>query len=269
MTHIPDISHSFNVRIAEEYGLNAAVVYNHIVYWLRFNAKKKDVPVIDGHIWMYETQKDIADQLGYLTEKEVKNAVKRLVDGGVLITRSLSKNKFDRTNSYSTADPAAYLPKNSKNVYDSPDGAIRQSPPGPSESPRGADESLLYIQIDKQDNKHIARPPAEPHKNSEKVKDEITFNFEKRKFEGIKPEDSAAWRELYPHCDIYREVLAAEQWVLANPAKGKKTLWRKFLMNWLSRSEQMNYNKKSSKRFEPLKENERTEHKFKWNIHNE
>lgn len=89
--------HNFDVGIAYHLGLNAAVVFNHIVYWIRFNALKHENSYIDGKYWMYETQEAISNSLGYLTLEQVKKAVVDLVDHGLLIKGNYNKNKFDRT----------------------------------------------------------------------------------------------------------------------------------------------------------------------------
>jgi hypothetical protein len=44
------------------------------------------------------------------------------------------------------------------------------------------------------------------------------------------------WDEFalaYPACDIRRQMLAMEQWLKANPAKARKSNWRKFVTSWL------------------------------------
>ena len=48
------------------------------------------------------------------------------------------------------------------------------------------------------------------------------------------------WDELalaYPACDIRRQMLAMEQWLKANPAKARKSNWRKFVTNWLAKEQ--------------------------------
>lgn len=48
------------------------------------------------------------------------------------------------------------------------------------------------------------------------------------------------WDELakaYPACDIRRQFLAMEQWLKANPAKARKSNWRKFVTNWLAKEQ--------------------------------
>jgi hypothetical protein len=56
-------------------------------------------------------------------------------------------------------------------------------------------------------------------------------------FSGITEKDHSEWKEAYPACDITRQLAAMHQWLLANPAKAKKSNWRKFVTNWLLRQQ--------------------------------
>jgi hypothetical protein len=96
-------SHSFDTGIAAILGLHAAIVYNHIVYWLRINASKNH-NFVDGKIWMYETQEDIAEFLEYLSIDQVKKAILKLLESGLLIKDCHNKNKFNRTAWYTVRD---------------------------------------------------------------------------------------------------------------------------------------------------------------------
>ena len=96
-------SHSFDTGIAKKLGLNAATVFNHIVYWLRINAKKK-INIHDGTVWMYESRKEIAEFLEYLTEQQVKDAISKLFEAGLLIKGNYSKSPMDRTTWYSVSN---------------------------------------------------------------------------------------------------------------------------------------------------------------------
>ena len=46
-----------------------------------------------------------------------------------------------------------------------------------------------------------------------------------------------SWAKAYPACDINTELAKAGEWIIANPAKGKKSNYRRFIVNWLSRSQ--------------------------------
>jgi len=46
----------------------------------------------------------------------------------------------------------------------------------------------------------------------------------------------ARWKEAYPAVDVLHEIKAAFEWVEANPTR-RKSNWRRFLVNWLKRSQ--------------------------------
>ena len=91
---------SLDHGIAENLGYDSALVFNHIVYWLKINAIKPDVQMVDGRYWMYETQKQISEFFGFLSEEQVSKAIKKLLEAGLLIKANHNKNPFDRTSWY-------------------------------------------------------------------------------------------------------------------------------------------------------------------------
>ena len=64
---------------------------------------------------------------------------------------------------------------------------------------------------------------------------------------GITPKDKQDWMQAYPACDISRQLASANQWLLSNPSKAKKTQWRRFITGWLSRSQERGGDMKSNK----------------------
>lgn len=114
-------SHSFDVGVAKTLGLNAAVIFNHIVYWLRINAAKGH-NIKEGKVWMYEKQQEIADFLEYLSLDDVKKAMVKLIDSGLLIKGNFNSNPFDKTGWYTTSDQNIILVKKSNTKV--PNGTI-------------------------------------------------------------------------------------------------------------------------------------------------
>jgi hypothetical protein len=57
-------------------------------------------------------------------------------------------------------------------------------------------------------------------------------------WEGIAEADREAWATAYPAVELDRQLAAADQWLRANPAKSRKSLWRKFITGWLARSQE-------------------------------
>jgi len=64
----------------------------------------------------------------------------------------------------------------------------------------------------------------------------IEFDFSEKKFLNISIEDKAGWRDAFPAVDIEQELRRMREWLLANPTK-KKSNYRKFITNWLSRQQ--------------------------------
>ena len=64
----------------------------------------------------------------------------------------------------------------------------------------------------------------------------IVFNFRTRLWENITKEDLGGWKEAFPACDILRELSQMKEWLLSNPDK-KKVRYRRFITNWLGRSQ--------------------------------
>jgi len=81
--------------------------------------------------------------------------------------------------------------------------------------------------------------------NNNKLK-KITFSFNERKFLNITIEDTAGWLDAYPACDIDQELREMREWLLANPTK-KKSNYKKFITNWLSREQDKGGSRKEYK----------------------
>lgn len=71
-------------------------------------------------------------------------------------------------------------------------------------------------------------------KNHSTLKKKINFNFDTNKWENITKEDIEIWSSAYPACDINMGLNQMRAWLIANPNK-RKTNYRRFITNWLSR----------------------------------
>ena len=86
-------------HIAEDVGVTAAIIYNHVIFWLKVN-KLANRNQIDGRTWMYETYTQIQSHLSFFTYKEIRNGMDILVSKGYLIKENHNQAKFDKTNWY-------------------------------------------------------------------------------------------------------------------------------------------------------------------------
>ena len=71
-------SASYDVDMAKKYGLEAAALYNKLVYLSRFTARE------DGYCW--KTAKELEDEIG-ITKRQQERAIKILEEAGLIETK--------------------------------------------------------------------------------------------------------------------------------------------------------------------------------------
>lgn len=85
----------FEVEDAQRWGLPAAAVLAHIVYWIERNEHETGRPCIT------QTIKQMRHYIPFLSEKQIRAALVKLVDGGVL---ARERNGFDPVYTYCLID---------------------------------------------------------------------------------------------------------------------------------------------------------------------
>lgn len=95
--------HFFNPQVAEEYGVNAAVLFQNISFWIEKN-KANDRNFIDGYYWTYSSIKAFQELFPYLTARAISTALQKLEDGGLIITGNHNKSAYDRTKWYAITE---------------------------------------------------------------------------------------------------------------------------------------------------------------------
>lgn len=147
-------NHSFSVQLAMDLGVNAAIVYNHLHYWINHN-RISGLAQAEGKTWTYQTRQTMQEYLPYLTEKEVRGAIDSLVEFGYVIKGKFNRNKFDQTTWYSLPDSEPCLPgreENSNNVFEDDKRANGMAPPVQSKESERANASI-YKKDMKEDKK--------------------------------------------------------------------------------------------------------------------
>lgn len=88
--------HSFEPDVASEVGVNAAVIYQNIVFWCEKNAAN-DRHIHDGLAWTYNSTRAFAEMFPYLTGDQVRRAIERLVEKGYIAIGNFNETAYDRT----------------------------------------------------------------------------------------------------------------------------------------------------------------------------
>ena len=168
--------HSFSVDsgVATHCGVNAALIYNHICFWIKVNSAKPEC-WINGKVWMYQTHKQISDHFEFLSEDQICRALKVLFEQGLLIKDNFNKNPFDRTSWFSLPDTVF------KKMVTKPQNRNIQSQQSQNVCCEPADSYIRKKDINKKNiNKNIAAetsdlPDAEIQKTITPIGQEISI----------------------------------------------------------------------------------------------
>lgn len=88
--------HFFDARIAKMYGVNCAVILQNIWHWVRKN-EANETNFYDGTYWTYNSVKAFTLQYPYLSQKQIKTALQKLRDEGIIKTGNYNAVQYDRT----------------------------------------------------------------------------------------------------------------------------------------------------------------------------
>ncbi len=97
------MQHSFDVKIAQKYGILEAILLENIYYWIKKN-EANNKHFYDEKYWTYNSRKAFAEIFPYASEKQIRTALEKLIKNGLLITGSYNQDGRDRTLWYSLTD---------------------------------------------------------------------------------------------------------------------------------------------------------------------
>jgi hypothetical protein len=91
--------HSFDTKVAKEVGITSAVLFHSIFFWIQKN-EANDKHYYDGHYWTYNSAKAFRKMFDYLSEKQIRTALNKLIEAGYLVAGNYNESKYDRTRWY-------------------------------------------------------------------------------------------------------------------------------------------------------------------------
>lgn len=101
--------HTFEPAVAAEYGVVEAVVIKSFQFWISHN-HANGTHRYDDRTWTYNSTRGMRKLFPYLSEKQIYGVLKRLIEGGVLVTGNYNRTGFDRTTWYAFADEDRWIP---------------------------------------------------------------------------------------------------------------------------------------------------------------
>lgn len=88
--------HMFDSEIARRYGVNCAILLNHIAFWIEKN-RANGVNFYDEDYWTYNSARAFSELFPYLTQRQISTALQKLKDESLIKTGNYNKSTYDRT----------------------------------------------------------------------------------------------------------------------------------------------------------------------------
>ena len=99
--------HVFDIDVAQEVGVNAAILLENIAHWIEHNRANEDKNSLhDGRYWTYNSMKAFSELFPYLKPNAVRTALKKLKDADLIIVGNFNKLAYDRTQWYALTEKA-------------------------------------------------------------------------------------------------------------------------------------------------------------------
>jgi len=95
------MTYVFDTKIAEDHGVEAAIIYQNIVYWCKENeANKRNI--FNGVSWVYNTLDSWVELFPFWSRDKIFRTLKKMEESGLIIKDFHGKNRFDRTAYYTS-----------------------------------------------------------------------------------------------------------------------------------------------------------------------
>lgn len=94
---------TFRDDVAMAVGVNAAILFENISWWVEKN-EKNGTNCHEGRFWTYNSVKAFAELFPFLTQSAIRAALRKLIDDGFLVEGVFNKTPYDRTKWYSIGE---------------------------------------------------------------------------------------------------------------------------------------------------------------------
>lgn len=123
--------HSFDTEIAKEYGVNAAIIFQHLAFWIAKN-QANDKHFYEGRYWTYSSVRAFEEMFDYLSAKQIRGALKKLENAKVIMVGNFNTMKYDQTRWYAFTEKGnSILQKVNFHLPKSTNGSTEKGKPIP------------------------------------------------------------------------------------------------------------------------------------------
>lgn len=117
MKHKIDYKQTFlgDVNDAMAYGVEEAIVLNHIRNWVKYNKGNRQNQH-EGRYWTYNSRQAMMEWFPYWNDQKIRRLLVSLKDQGAILISSFNVNPFDNTSWYTTNDASSLAPISKRDV---------------------------------------------------------------------------------------------------------------------------------------------------------
>ena len=90
------MKHIFDIEIAEQYGINAAILLENIGFWIA-QSEANEINFHDGSYWTFNSCRALQELFPYMSKRQIHSALEKLINDGLIVTGNYNKVAYDRT----------------------------------------------------------------------------------------------------------------------------------------------------------------------------
>lgn len=90
------MNYNFDIAIAQELGVNAAIVINNLQFWIKKN-EANGKHFHDGRYWTFNSIKAWKELFPFWTERQIRKTLDDLIEKEIVIKGNYNELKYDRT----------------------------------------------------------------------------------------------------------------------------------------------------------------------------
>ena len=107
------MNHSFNIEVAQKYGIEEAILLENLFWWCEKN-RANGKHIVNGRAWTYNSAKAYAELFPYMSPAKIRRVLISMEEQGLIYSDCFNENKYDQTKWYTLTDLANAFYKNVK-----------------------------------------------------------------------------------------------------------------------------------------------------------
>lgn len=99
------MNHSFNVQIAEKYGIEEAIIIEHLYFWIhKSECEEVEEMIVNDRCWCRSSTKGFNRYIPYMNPKKIGRTLNGLAELGILLTGNFNRSPMNQTLWYAFSD---------------------------------------------------------------------------------------------------------------------------------------------------------------------